>query len=495
MNFSHSLSHIPTDRSISAETLWQPFPIDVFRDTTGSFIRETAGAIGIDPAFIAPPVLSALSGLIGRSCCIELKRGYSEIPSIWTLTLAPSGSGKSPGIDAAIAPIRKCQQLEDERYKKKRLEYEGKMREYGRQQDGGSEKRPTAPVPQQLLIDDATTEAVAEILADNPSGCLLFQDELAGFLGSFDAYRSGGGGKDLSFWLSLFDGTPVRINRKTGNKLITAPTPAIAICGGIQPGMIHRILAKNPHFFDAGLIARFLITCPPPLPIMWTEREVSEQTEQGYKHIVQQLLGLRRMVSPEQPIVLTLSNDAKKIWEEFFNGNAAGQYTRDTEAERAALAKMSKYAARIALVLHVIENLESGMYNASTLEQRGISREVSAQTLRSAIRLIEWFKTESMRLLASFRSPPPRADRRTMAIIDLIHNRGSIEKSDLHSLRVFRNAEMPSVMIDAALSELRHQGVIESEYVKNPRGGAGKERFRFPTFAGSGSETIENTGK
>jgi len=141
MNFSHSLSNIPTDRSLSAENLWQPFPIEVFRDKTGNFIQETAGAIGIDPAFIAPPVLSALSGLIGRSCGIALKRNYSEIPSIWTLTLAPSGSGKSPGIDAAIAPIRQCQQLEDERYKKNRLKYEEKMREYNRQKDGGSEKR------------------------------------------------------------------------------------------------------------------------------------------------------------------------------------------------------------------------------------------------------------------------------------------------------------------------------------------------------------------
>jgi len=258
--------------------------------------------------------------------------------------------------------------------------------------------------------------------------------------------------------------------------------------------MMRRILVKNPHFFDAGLMARFLITCPPPLPIMWTEKEVSEQTEQGYKRTIQQLLGLRRMVSPEQPIVVTLSNEAKKLWEEFFNGNAAGQYTRESEAERAALAKMSKHAARIALVLHVIESLESGTVNASA-QEHSISREVSSQTLRSAIRLIEWFKTESMRLLALFRCPSPRTDRGAMAIIDLIHHRGSIEKSDLHNLRVFRNAEMPSVVIDAALSELRHQGVIASDFVKNPRGGAGKEHFRFPAFAGSGSETPENTGE
>jgi hypothetical protein len=82
-----------------------------------------------------------------------------------------------------------------------------------------------------------------------------------------------------------------------------------------------------------------------------------------------------------------------------------------------------------------------------------------------------------------------------MAIIDLIQNRGSIVKSDLHSLRVFRNADMPAEVIDAALSELCHQGVIESDFVQNPRGGSGKEHFRFSTFAGSGSETPKNTGE
>jgi hypothetical protein len=49
----------------------------------------------------------------------------------------------------------------------------------------------------QFPVDDATTEAVTEILEQNPCGVLLAQDELAGFFGGFDTYRSGGSGKDL----------------------------------------------------------------------------------------------------------------------------------------------------------------------------------------------------------------------------------------------------------------------------------------------------------
>ena len=479
------------------QTQWQPFPVEVFPDQTKRFIQETADAIGIDTAFIAPVLLSAFSGLIGRSCRIQLKKGYSEIPSIWVAIVASSGTGKTPGLDAVLTPIREHQQQEDEKYKEALLEYEARKQENARQKDGGSNKKLTAPTPNQLLMDDVTTEAVVEILEQNPHGCLLFQDELSSFLGSFDAYRSGGGGKDLGFWLSVFNGVPVRVNRKTGKKLISAHTPAVAICGGIQPGMVRRILSKNEHFFDAGLMARVLTVSPPLLPVLWSEKVVAAETERGYRDLVKRLLVLRRAVNslPDKPIVVTLSKEAKEVWSEFYNHNAAGQHTLDTEAERAAFAKLPAYAARIALVLHVVEDLESGRYDISRSDWYSIPTEVSVETLLAAIRLVEWFKMESMRLLASFRNHQQMSLNPEMsAIRDAIQNKDVITKRELHNLRIFRGHPSASGVIDASLTKLRNMGLIESHFVKSPLGGYGKEVFRLSTGI-SDSTTPENPGE
>jgi hypothetical protein len=54
-----------------------------------------------------------------------------------------------------------------------------------------------------FLVDDATLEAIAEVLESNPFGILLVKDELAGWLKSFDCYRGNGGTKDLPAWLSM----------------------------------------------------------------------------------------------------------------------------------------------------------------------------------------------------------------------------------------------------------------------------------------------------
>jgi len=175
-----------------------------------------------------------------------------------------------------------------------------------------------------LGIDRDTVKRY-ETLVGNPRGCMLFQDEVSCLLGGMDVYRSGGGGKDLGFWLSVFNGVPVRVNRKTGKKLISAPTPAVAICGGIQPGMIRKILAKNEHFLDAGLMARFLAVNPPIAPVLWTEKEVSPETEQNYRRLIGKLFGMRddaRFLA-DKPNVVTLSAEAKELWGKFFNANAA----------------------------------------------------------------------------------------------------------------------------------------------------------------------------
>ena len=70
---------------------WRPFPLETLPRRLQRFVIDTSKSIGIDPANVAVNVLSTLSGLIGRTFKIEIKRGYRELAMLWTAVVAPSG--------------------------------------------------------------------------------------------------------------------------------------------------------------------------------------------------------------------------------------------------------------------------------------------------------------------------------------------------------------------------------------------------------------------
>jgi hypothetical protein len=65
--------------------------------------------------------------------------------------------------------------------------------------------KPEKPTWLTCLMDDATIEAVAKRINDNPRGVLLSKDELSHWFESFDQYHDRAGA-DVSRWLSIWTG-------------------------------------------------------------------------------------------------------------------------------------------------------------------------------------------------------------------------------------------------------------------------------------------------
>lgn len=478
----------------------EPCPVDVLPNKLQQFVRETSLSTQVDPAFVLSFVLSAISGVMGRLFRLRLKKGYYEIPSIWTVVVASSGTGKTPALNAVLEPIRRFQTEADESYKESLAEYEQEMEGFNEQKRSRKRnksqepplEKPVEPIPEQFLVDSVTTEAVTEIMEQNPHGVLLPQDELSGFLNGFDVYRSGSGGKDLPFWLSVFSGVPVRHNRKTGRKVISAPTPAVAICGGVQPGILSRTLVENEHYFDSGLAARFLFVMPEYNPVSWSEYEVSEYAEREYLKIIETLFALRKSgdVPANQPITFSLSSVAKQIFVSFVKANAVEQIDIDAEAGRATFAKFPTYAARLALVLHVIQCIES-----MDDEQPVFSQDVSSEAMASAIRIVEWFKGESLRVLNAMTIPEEgkkgiSVDREAMKILQKINdNGGSITARDLVRSQKQYMKEGGTEAAEKKLQEMVKDKVLVSVFEQGENG-RGKIVFRLPS-----SVDIDTTSK
>ena len=188
---------------------FKPFPLDKLPKPLARYAKEAAAAIGCDPAMVAVPMLAAGGGCIGSTRRIGIKRKWEEPAIVWAAIVAPSGSHKSPALDAAIDPIRDIQR--------------GWMKDRRPETPDESEAGTVAPV-RRILTTDTTIEALAPIMETNPRGLTVAVDELSTWMGSFDSYNSRGKAATRGKWLEIFGGRPVMIDRK-GEKQGKRQTP------------------------------------------------------------------------------------------------------------------------------------------------------------------------------------------------------------------------------------------------------------------------------
>jgi Protein of unknown function (DUF3987) len=103
------------------------------------------------------------------------------------------------------------------------------------------------------IIKNATVEATAQLLSENPDGLLYHCDELASLFGGMDAYKARRGA-DRPFWLEAKEGKPYSVDRKTSDTLVVENC-AVSILGGIQPDKIRPLV---PDLATDGMLQRFL---------------------------------------------------------------------------------------------------------------------------------------------------------------------------------------------------------------------------------------------
>ena len=226
---------------------FQPFPVDLLPEPVRSYVSQGAEAIGCDPSYIALPVLSMLGGAVGNTHEVKLKHSWREPSIVWSCIVGLSGSAKSPAIEYAMRPLREIQQRLFSEHTQERFE------------DGQAEEQDTRA--SRCVIDDATIEATLEVMADNPRGITLCRDELAGWF-DFGRYSSSKSGLSSAQWLELFGGKSIHIDRRTKRPLYV-PRAGLCIAGGIQPGILRRVLSST--FLENGLAARMLFAMPPTI--------------------------------------------------------------------------------------------------------------------------------------------------------------------------------------------------------------------------------------
>ncbi|MFA6045872.1 MAG: YfjI family protein, partial [Phycisphaerales bacterium] len=347
-------------------------------------------------------MLSVLAASIGTTRRIRLKSRWCEPSVVWSVVVAPSGTQKSAGPEEASGPLRQRQREAFKSHEAEMQEHAVALAKYetARQQwmSRGMSKnetpppRPAEPQPERHIVQDVTVEALAPILKANPRGLLVLRDELAGWLKSFDAYKSGKGG-DAAHWLEMHGARELTVDRKGGDpKTIFVPRAAVSVTGTIQPRVLQESLGREQ--FESGLAARLLLAMPPRRPKKWTDAEVSPSALEGYTRVVHGLLSLRHSIGPDgapEPIDLTLTFAGRQAFIDFYTEHAGRQADTGDEDLSAAFSKLEGYAARFALIVHCVR----GVIGDPTLADAGM---IDEDSIGRGVGIARWFASETERI-------------------------------------------------------------------------------------------------
>ena len=400
------------------------FPTELLPQPLCQFVTEVSNAIGCDPSFVALPLLSALAAVIGDSRRLFVKSGWLVPAIIWAAVIGESGTAKSPAFRAVVKYLKELQAKIRIEYSTQQKQYEhdldvfeSQLKHWKRKGINAGYARPEAPVKPpypRTTISDATLEGLVAILEDNPKGVLAEFDELAGFFGSFDKYRSGSG-SDSATWLSIYNGDSITVDRKgNGHTFVAAAYASIA--GNIQPGVLPLCFTSKHR--ESGMMARFIMAMPNRIAKQWNENEIGDETDRQMSQLFSGLYSMEPAIDDKDnrtPYLFYMDAEAKQHWVAFYNRHNQ-ELAEHSGAMAAAYSKLEEHPLRFALIFHCVK------------QAMGIAQDhlIQADTVQSAIALTEWIKNESQRIQSLISFDEQKTD--TEKLVEFIRGKGGTVK-------------------------------------------------------------------
>jgi Protein of unknown function (DUF3987) len=389
-------------------TPYVPPPLDLLPQEVRRYIRAGAKTFDVDVSFFLLPILSGIAATIGNARSIRLKEDYIEPSLLWTANIAPTGDGKSPVLQEATAPMRIRERKLIRKNKENAESFAQKFAEWDGKKKSERGAPPEKPPLLTCLMDDATIEAVAKRINDNPRGVLLAKDELSHWFESFDRYHDRAGA-DVSRWLSIWTGNFFALDRVTGARSYRIPNPRLSIASCVVPEVFGKLLTLD--YFVRGLPARFLFAMPTRnRPRTWIDKPIPPDIKAAVHDLFARLGALQPHTNgdgEQWPVLLGLDADARRIFANFYNECARRAFESGLR-EAAQWAKLSGYAARLALVGQLAHDPDA--------------EEITGDIMLKACELARWFGNEAERIFASLAETPAQRDQR--GLLEFIERRG-----------------------------------------------------------------------
>lgn len=323
-----------------------PFPADAMPPILGSMATEVSETIRAPVEATALSLLTVVGACIGRDLYVRVKAGVEARANLFSFIFMARGERKSSIFTPAIAPLQEWIGTQSDDYRK-RLSRLGRKQRQMKLLEGVA----TAPkVPRSereqaeeriealqseieqdraqlrnpaFLAEDATPEALVELMAETGGLAGVFTDDARSFLKLImGLYTSGETREDVH--IRAFDGTsPIR-RRRAGVGTVTIDRPCEGILLLVQTDYLVK-LGETGDFFESGYVSRNLFCVPDSwvgrrgddgrLLRAYSEREIDAGVRDGYRHLVHRLLD--EAAARPGPVYMELSLEAKQRWAAF----------------------------------------------------------------------------------------------------------------------------------------------------------------------------------
>lgn len=410
------------------------FPVEALPESIKAFVEAEGVALQVPPDLISSLVFGVGAAAAAGRCIVRLNEEWTEPLNLFVVVALPSGERKSPAFRAVTAPLEERErelamaERPDIELRKaerdvldKQLQIAKTMaaRDKGENRDAQMGEVASliktlaefeVPSTPRLLADDATSEAVASLLAEQGGRIAVMSTE--GGLFETLAGRYAEGVLNIDVYLKGYSGDPLRIDRKTRPPEFVRK-PALSLCLTVQPDVIHDLAAKR-GFRGRGLLARFLYSIPQSMVGYRsnTAPPVPDDVRQRWHRTVKDMLKL-----PDPPEghehALGLSPQAHATFQDF-RDQVEGQLRPGAELSDIADwgNKLPGAVARLAGILHLFSHAG---------EVRPWEIPISGATIEAAIQLGDYYAAHAT-IAFSLMGGDPRVEKARRVWATILHH-------------------------------------------------------------------------
>ena len=366
--------------------------------------------------FVAAAAVVGLSGLIGTRAAVHplYPSPWKVFPNLWGMAIGESGTGKSPALDEALAPIEALDRKERQRHSEALQEWEidSQLAELAAQAakkaaagdmkngdaasvaearrklaEGANIVNTTKPAMRRFVVNDTTVEKLQIIMQENPFGVFMFRDELYGLLSAMEKQGQEG---SRAFYLEAHSSNKSFSADRMGREAVYVACARLAMFGGIQPGLLQQLVRGATYGGEMadGLLQRFSISVwPDTVRTFRLVKRLPNMTARNAAYAVFNRLAElptargEGLEYEEAPALWRFDDAAQTIFDEWYE--ALQLSIRQGQVPQAMRSHYSKYGGLVpalALIFALVDTPDSGQVIGAVEMARAIGW---AQYLRS----------------------------------------------------------------------------------------------------------------
>ena len=490
-NVSNQIIELPEEAD---EPEVVPFPVDALPPSLASLVSAVARTERVPVALPAVCAIAVVSAALGAGLEVSSGPNRATRANLYLLASAESGSGKSETFRLVAAPLVDYQTSQIELWKQTTLvkvqtekgvlkreiaKFEQKVAktndpmerdrlmgelEFKRARD--TELSGMAAMPC-IIAQDVTTERLAVLLQDNREVTFSASADARKLVENLMGRYNPGKTTDESLYLSTYSGDLIRVDRQ-GRDTIVLKKPCLTLCWLVQPDMLATMLNED-SLSASGFLPRLLLchTNAAPRRIEGEPQVLSESLRDQWTHLISTLLSAFHTAA--KPSLITPTPGAVSVLNIFHNG-IVDRRSADLADVGAFAARYAENAWRLSVVLH-----------AALWAGEAASRPLAVETAAGAVRIVEWFASQQLNLLAKGRHQA--AEKVESEVLELLEtnlqrkNQAFTTAREVHRARITPTADAAK----ALLARMEAGGLLTGADTIPPRGGKPTRVYRAVT--------------